>query len=70
MTAEESKKLAEEEELAIVNQEQVAVEALFGLFDGVQDNAKSTINEDSVELSNAIEEEQRLLLMMIWIWRK
>ena len=43
MTAEERKRIAEEEELAIANQEQVAVEALFGLFDGVQDNPKSII---------------------------
>ena len=43
MTAEERKKIVEEEELAIANQEQVAVEALFGLFDGVQDNPKSII---------------------------
>ena len=43
MTAEERKRIAEEEELARANQEQVAVEALFGLFDGVQDNQKSII---------------------------
>ena len=61
MTAEERKRIAEEEELAIANQEQVAVEALFGLFDGVQDNEKSTINEDSVELSNVIEDEAKAI---------